>query len=81
MIVYLCGKPQNNVAKIGVPLFGLFVLMLYIPASNFSLMLGQFPVLLGWTSTKQWIKCLAIGHNAVTLPVVRLEIATLQSPV
>ena len=32
------------------------------------------PVLLGWTSTKQRIKCLAQGHN--TVPLVMLELAT-----
>ena len=40
-----------------------FVLMLYVPVNMFSGMLGQ--VFLGWTSTKQRIKCLAQGHNAV----------------
>ena len=57
------------------------VLVLYIPVDNFLVMLGQFPVFLGWTSTKQQIKCLVQGHNTVTLPVVSLELATLWSPV
>ena len=44
----------------------LFVLILYIPAVNdFSVMSGW--VFMGWTSTKQRIKCLAHGHNTVTL--------------
>ena len=53
----------------------LFVLMLYIPINNFSVMLRQFPFLLGSTSTKQWIKCPAKRHNPVT--PVSLELATL----
>ena len=32
-----------------VPVFVLFVLMLYIPANNFSVLIGHFPVFLGWT--------------------------------
>ena len=52
-------------------------LILYIPISIFSVMLGR--VFLGWTRTKQKIKCLAQGHNAV--PLVRLEPATPQSRV
>ena len=35
----------------------LFVLILYIPINNFSVMLGL--VFLGWTSTKQRTKCLS----------------------
>ena len=57
----------------------LFVLILYIPVNNFSVMSGR--VFLGGTSTKQWIKCLAQGHNIVTPPAVTLEPATLRSPV
>ena len=49
----------------------LFGLILYMSVNNFSDMLGM--VFLGGTSTKQWIKCLAQGHNTVTLPGVRLE--------
>ena len=41
--------------------------MLYIPVSNFSVMLGQYLVFLGCTSTKQRIKCLAQGHYTVAL--------------
>ena len=48
---------------------------------HFSVMSAWFPVFLGWTSTKQQIKCLAQRHNTVTPPTVRLELATLQSPV
>ena len=47
----------------------LFVLILYVPVNNFSVMLGW--VFLGWTSTKQTIKCLAQGHNAVPPPLLR----------
>ena len=43
--------------------------ILYVPVNNFSAMSGW--VFLGWTSTKQRIKCLAHGHN--TVPLVRLE--------
>ena len=45
----------------------LIVLMLYVPINNFSVMLGQFLVFLGWTITKQRVKCLAQGHKTVTL--------------
>ena len=55
----------------------LFVLILYVPVNNFLVMLGW--VFLGWTSTKQRIKCLDQGHNAV--PLERLEPTTPQSPV
>ena len=43
----------------------LFLLMLYVPVNNFSVMLGQFPYLLGWTSSKQQIiiKWLAQGQS------------------
>ena len=57
----------------------LFGLILYVPINNFSVMLGQ--VFLGGISTKQWIKCLAQGHNTVTPQAVRLELTTIQSPV
>ena len=40
-----------------------------VPVNNFSVMSGQ--VFLGWTSTRQRIKCLAHGRNTVTLPAVR----------
>ena len=53
----------------------LFGLVLYVPANNFSAMLGR--VFLGRTSTKQLIKCLAQRHNTVIPPAVRLELATL----
>ena len=36
--------------------YSLFVLMLYSPINNLSVLLGQFPVFLGWTSTNQRIK-------------------------
>ena len=37
----------------------LFVLMLYIPFNNISVRSEQIPVFLGWTRTKQEIKCFA----------------------
>ena len=46
----------------------MFCLILYIPVNNFSVMLGW--VFLVCTSTKQRIKCLAQGHNTVTLPAI-----------
>ena len=45
------------------------------PSQHFSAMSGQ--ILLGCTSTKQLIKCLAQGDNTVTLPVERLKLKTL----
>ena len=36
-----------------------FVLMLYVPVNNFSVMFGLFPVFLCCSSNKQRIKCLA----------------------
>ena len=45
---------------------------LYTPVNNFSVMQGL--VFLGLTSTKQKIRCLAQGDNAV--PPVRLEPGT-----
>ena len=50
----------------------LFVLVLYIPANNFS-------VFLGLTSTKQRVKCLAQGHD--NEPLVSLKLGTLRSQV
>ena len=47
-------------------------LILYILFNNFSVMLGW--VFLGWTRTKQRIKCLAKRHN--TVPPARLKPAT-----
>ena len=52
---------------------------LYIPVNNFSVMSGQLPVFLGWTSIKQLIKSLAQGQNTVTQPAVSLKLATLRS--
>ena len=54
-----------------------FDLILYDSVNNFSVMLGQ--VFLGVTSTKQGSLCIAHGHN--TVAPVRLEPATLLSPV
>ena len=44
-----------------------FVLILYVPINNFSVMLER--VFLDLTSTKQQMKGFAQGHNTVTLPV------------
>ena len=55
----------------------LFVLILYVPVNNFLIMSQR--VFLSWTVTKQGIKCLAQGHNAV--PPVKLEPATPRSRV
>ena len=55
--------------------YALFVLILHIPVNNCSDMSG--PIFLGWTSIKQWIKCLSQGHNTVSL--VRLKPAKPQS--
>ena len=57
--------------------FDLFVLILKSQTNNFSVKSEQFSVSLGWTSTKQRIKCLAQGHNTVTPEGVSLELATL----
>ena len=46
------------------------------PSQQFSFISGQFPVLLGWTSTKQQMKGLAQGQN--TLALVSLKLATHQ---
>ena len=35
------------------------------PSQQFWVMSGGFPVFLGWTSTKQRIRCLAEGHNTM----------------
>ena len=43
----------------------MFVLILNVKITNFSVMSGQFPVFLGWTSTKQRIKCLVHGINTM----------------
>ena len=50
-------------------------LILYVPVNNYSVMSGC--AFLGWTSTKQRIKCLAQEHN--TVPSVRLQPTTPQS--
>ena len=42
----------------------LFVLILYIPVINFSVMLGGF---MGWTSTKQWVSGSQIEHSTTVL--------------
>ena len=59
---------------------GLFVLVLYTPVNNFAVMLGQFPIFLDWTDTKQQIKCLVQEHNTVTLPVVSLKLKLISLP-
>ena len=55
----------------------LFVLLLYVPVNNFSVIMGWIPVFWGWTRIKQWMKCLAQGHNTVTL--MSLELGNLHS--
>ena len=45
--------------------------------NNFSVMSRHFTESLGWTSTKQRIKCLAQGHN--TMPPLSLKLVTLRS--
>ena len=49
------------------------------PNQQYFVMLGQFPVFLGCTITKQQVKCYAQGHNTVTL--VSLELATIRTPI
>ena len=56
-------------------IFGLFVLMLYNPVNNFSVMSGGFPVFFDGTSIKDRINSLAQGHNEVSQ--VNLKQATL----
>ena len=53
--------------------------MLSVPVNNISVMLRQFLVFPGWTSTKQQIKCLAQGLDTMT--TVSLQLAILWSPV
>ena len=53
----------------------LFVLILYYP---FTLFKPCLIIFLGWSSTKQRIKCPAQGHK--TVPPMRLELATLWIP-
>ena len=50
----------------------LFVLMLYVPLNNFSVMLAWIPVFLGWTRIKQRINSLAQGYNTASLTLVWL---------
>ena len=52
----------------------LFVLILYTPVNNFSVMSGQ--IFLGRASAKQGKKCLDQGHNTVTPPAASLELTT-----
>ena len=42
-----------------------FVLILYVPVNNFSVMSGW--TFLGWTSNKQRMECIAQGHSAVVV--------------
>ena len=49
-----------------------FVLILYVPVNNFSVMSGR--VFLGWTSTKQRIKCPAQGHNTITVTTLAVRL-------
>ena len=58
--------------------FVLFVLVLYIPVNNFSVMLEHFLVFLCCTiTTKHMIKCIAQEHNK--MPLVSLKLATVWS--
>ena len=70
-----CQKVWIQIRTILCLSWTVFVLILYIPVNNSSVMLGQ--VFLSWTSSKERIKCLAQGHN--TMPPVRLEPPTLRS--
>ena len=62
-----------------------FLVLLFVcvyalhPSQQFSIKLGDFPVFLGSTSTKQSIKCLAHGLN--TVPLVSLKPVITQSQV
>ena len=52
----------------------LFVLRHYITVNNFSVMPGHFTtVFLGWTITKQRIKCLSQEHTTVPLASLKLR--------
>ena len=42
-----------------------FVLILYVPVNNFSVMSGW--TFMGWTSTKQRMDCIAQGHSAAVV--------------
>ena len=54
--------------------------MLYDPVKIFSVMSGRFPELNQWLTTKQWLECIAQGHNStVTPPALSLELTTLRS--
>ena len=71
------------VLKVLTPVYwlriGLFLLILYVSVNNFSVMSGRFPVILGWTSTKQKSLCFAKEHSAV--PPVSLKPVTPRSQV
>ena len=63
----------------------LFGFILYVPVNSFSVMPGW--IFLGWTSTKQGIKCLAQGHSLVTpvklesaIPGSRVKLSTIEPP-
>ena len=66
---------RSSYSQISLLSYILLYLILYVPVNNFSVMSGW--VFLGLTTTKQWLMCLAQGHNAMTL--VRLKPATPQS--
>ena len=53
------------ILRIHINVVCLFALMIYVPANNFSVMLGHFLVL------KQSIKCLAQGHYKCLLMFIR----------
>ena len=56
----------------------MFVLLLYVTVNNFLVIFGFFPAFLGWTSTKQRIKCLTQGHN--TVPPMSLKLKSPFNP-
>ena len=78
----LVAQKNSLVEKIllSIHIIHLFVLILYFPVNNFSVMSWQIPIFLGCTSTKRWIKCHPQGHNTVTPPGVSLMLATIWSP-
>ena len=55
----------DNFQMITLSLVMFFILMLYVPVNNSSVMTEQVTVFLDWISTKQRIKCLAEGHDTV----------------
>ena len=74
----------HNVCKSKISFTELYEFIRHIHECQFNfvkLYYRMFPVFLGQTSAKQWIKCLDQKHNTVTSPAMSLELATLQSQV